>query len=109
MHSCWNFVFLLVFLEYKPKVLEVIGRHEVSRNQQSAIPSTQFWRFESHSPCSDRHMRCAEIGNVLVHPAGEIILRQFATRLVIGASVELNALQVARDNMLAFSYVRIVS
>ena len=54
-------------------------------------------------------MAYAGVGNVLVHPAGKIILRQFAACLVIGASVGLDALQVARNNMLAFSYIMIIS
>jgi hypothetical protein len=41
--------------------------------------------------------------NLLVHSAGKVFLGQFATRLVVGASVELDALQVSRDNVLTFS------
>jgi hypothetical protein len=49
-------------------------------------------------------MKYAGVGNVLVHPAGKIILRQFAARLIIGASVRLDALQITGNDMLAFSY-----
>lgn len=43
--------------------------------------------------------------NLLVHSTGEVVLGQFATRLVVGASVELDALQISRDNVLAFSCI----
>lgn len=49
-------------------------------------------------------MKCVGEFDVLVHPAGKIILRQFAACLIICASVRLDALQVTGNNMLAFSY-----
>lgn len=46
---------------------------------------------------------CVYRADLLVHPAGKVFLGQFATRLVIGAFVHLDTLQITRDNMLAFS------
>lgn len=43
-------------------------------------------------------------GDILVHPTCEVILCHLATSLVIGSAVGFDAFQVARDNVLAFSY-----
>lgn len=46
---------------------------------------------------------------ILVHPTGEIILGQSATRVVIGALFRFDAFQVSRDDVLAFSCIISVS
>jgi hypothetical protein len=41
--------------------------------------------------------------DVLIHPAGQIVLSESAARLVVGAPVGLDAFQITRNNMLALS------
>jgi hypothetical protein len=41
--------------------------------------------------------------DVLIHPAGQIVLSESAARLVVGAPVGLDAFQITRNNVLALS------
>lgn len=43
--------------------------------------------------------------DLLVHSAGKVFLGQLATRLIVGAFVHLDTLQISRDNVFAFSCI----
>lgn len=62
------------------------------------------WYLSHIPPTRKQHVfGPCEVFNVLVHPAGEVILGESAARLVVGAPIGLDAFQITGDNVLALS------
>ena len=86
----WCLVLFLVLLENKAQVLEVIRCHQVPvrGTNQSANLFQDGHGTSIISLTQDGDMFSAHAKfNVLVHPAGEVILGESAARLIVGAPV----------------------
>jgi hypothetical protein len=101
----WCLIFSFFVFENQTQVMEVVWRHQVPNSNKlsrSAVVRL-FAAVHIGSLTAKIHTASMYWFNLLVHSAREVILSQFPTGLVVGASVELDTLQVPRNDMLAFS------
>ena len=87
----------LLFLKDKTEVLEIIRRHEVPIQAKMAARQHYIQPDQTHS-----HRR-SKVANILFHPTAQVILGYHATIFIVDSPFRLEAFQVARDQMLAFS------
>lgn len=99
---------VLSSLKTSPKFSKLSGAIRFLKTEESLSQFVILQRSGFVAIVKDREGHCASIepGNrfhVLVHPTGEILFGKLAACLVVGASIELDAFQVTRNNMFAFS------